>query len=46
MGSSLDYVLAQLRYLGRSREVARIRLGVIVSLDRARARLQHAERRR
>lgn len=46
MHSSLDYVLAQLRYLGRSRDVARIRLGVIVSLDRATARLQHAERRR
>ncbi len=46
MGSSLDYVLAQLCLLGRSKDVAKIRLGVIVSLDRAMARLQHAERRR
>ncbi len=46
MGSSLDRVLAQLCFLGRSRDVARIRLGVTVSLDRARARLQHLERRR
>ena len=46
MHSSLDYVLAQLHCLCRSRDVARIRLGVIVSLDRATARLQHAERRR
>lgn len=46
MHSSLDYVLAQLCLLGRSKDVAKIRLGVIVSLDRARARLQHAERRR
>lgn len=35
MGSSLDYVLTQMRCLGRSKDVAKIRLGVIVSIDRA-----------
>ncbi len=35
MGSSLDYVLAQLCFLCRSKDVARIRLGVIVRMDRA-----------
>lgn len=35
MGSSLDYVLAQLCLLGRTKDVAKIRLGVIVRNDRA-----------
>ncbi len=35
MGSALDYVLAQLCLLGRSKDVAKIRLGVIVRNDRA-----------
>lgn len=46
MGSSLDYVLAQLCFLCRSKDVARIRLGVIVALDRCAATKRHGERRR
>lgn len=45
MDVSLDRVLAHLCFLGRSKDVARLRLGVIVALDRYAARKQRGERR-